>query len=454
MWCAGVLLTLCLVTACSSIASAAEPEPIPGLQNFESAELDNGLRLLAGEPSRSMSLAEVLLVVRAGTGTAPVGQEDLPWIAAEALIAGHRSSTSPTVRTELLRLGVSPEFTVGREVAVFRFAVPARNTLAFLHVLADLLGREVDQATWAEAIARRGEEVRRERADPWQRASAQLSNLIWIDPSARESGRAAVSARDFDRAALVDFWSRAYTPVNMVLSIWGELPTAELVGSVRGEFARLPAAAVAPLPLAPEPVYARNGRIGCLKDGNANPAALLVGVGAELTDDADFYAWQLVAHILGASYNSRLQHRLRTESQVVYTVEASGIPVGAHGFILRVATQTDQLETTRQIILEELRRLAREPVTPAELEFAKALVSSRLRLDAASYRDRFYRLSLVLLSHEHVRDPLAAEPLIVAFTPARLFEFINHRLKPDESASVIISRQSEPLCEAGHDVGP
>ena len=423
-------------------AAAAEPERAQARHGPEYVELGNGLRVLLGNSSPSLLFSEVLLVVRAGTGTAPSGQEELSRVAAEALLAGRRSAEAPPVGLELARLGVLTDFTVGREVAVFRFALPSREALHFLQLLAQLLGREPDAQTWADAAARRAQAISRDNADPWQRASSQLTSLIWNEDVAPAKDVAVATP------VLADFWRRHYVPKHMVLSVWGVPSISQLTKSVEDDFSRLPPAQSAPQQLAiAEPRQNHERATQCLHDARANPAALLVGAGTSLASDTDFYGWQLFAHILGASSNSRLQNRLRTESQLVYTVEAAALPVGEHGIILRVVVQTDQLARTRDIIAEELRRLAREPVSSKEIEYARALLRSRLRLDTISERDQFYRRSLAMLTDQPARDPAEAERLIAAFTPERLRDLLERTLNPDELFSVVISRHTEAICE-------
>jgi zinc protease len=447
----------------ASVQRADVPPAPPGLQSFERVDLPNGLKVLMGTPVRPALFSEVLLVVRAGTGVEAGSQEEIARTAAEALAAGRRSPDVPSVREELARLGVTLDFTVGREVAVFRFAVPTAYTQRFLPLLADLLDRRGPSAAevWDEAIARRSASLAREQQDGWQRATTQLTSLLWKlgkdDPAPRlvaQQPRATmVAARAVDREAVATFWRRAYTATRMVLSVWGEVPIAELTPSVRREFGRLAAgdgSGSAP----PLPVRLKGGGVYCVEQEGAVPAALLVGVGADIESDRAFYAWQVAAHILGASYNSRLQHRLRTESQVVYTVEASCMPVGPRGMTLRVACQTDQVESTRRIILEEMRRLAAEPVTAEELDLARALLRSRLKLDEASFRDQFYRRSLAWLSRDGVREASGAEPVLAALTPKTLFEVLRATLKPDEAATVVVSVRPESFCEGSHDTKP
>jgi predicted Zn-dependent peptidase len=449
---AALLVLIITVSTATKAERVPAPEQLPsGFQNLERKELSNGLKVLIGKPLRPALFSEVLLVVRAGTGTAGPSQEEIARIAGQTLLSGRRSQESPSVRVELARLGVLPDFIVGREVAVFRFAVPTVNTHSFLHLLADLLNRRrPPNRVWEDAMAQRARELARERSDPWQRATAELTSLLWANrPDNRLPHLLSrpIESETLSAKALNAFWEQRYTPGNMVLSIWGNFPIDDVGNEVEQEFGALAAgnlkdAAVS----APEPVRTGGGSVACLRDDGAMPPALLVGVGVDVNSDRAFYAWQIAAHILGASSNSRLQHKLRTESQAVYTIEAAGVPVGLGGMIVRIACQTDQVDMTRNVILQELRRIVQEPVSQQELDLARALLRSRLKLDSASFRDRLYRRSLELLSLEGVRDPAQAENVLSSFTPATLLDVLSSSLKPEEASTVIVSAWREPLC--------
>ena len=448
---AALLVLIITVSGALRSESAPVPEKLPpGFQNLERKELSNGLKLLIGKPLRPALFSEVLLVVRAGTGTAGSGQEEIARIAAQTLLTARRPQDT-SIRVELARLGVSPDFTVGREVAVFRFAVPTVNTHHFLHLLASLLNRrKLPNEVWEDAMAQRASELTREQSDPWQRATTELTSLLWTnrtDNTLPHLLSLPVESETLTAKVLAAFWGQRYAPGNMVLSIWSNFPIDQVGNIAEREFGILAAGNLKDTPVpAPEPVRTRGGATACLRDEGAIPPALLVGVGAEVNSDRAFYGWQIAAHILGASSNSRLQHRLRTLSQAVYTIEASGVPVGLRGMTLRIACQTDQVDMTRNVIFQELRRIAQEPVSQQEVDLARALLSSRLKLDSASYRDRFYRRSLELLSLQGVRDPAQAESLLASFTPATLLDVLSSSLKPEEASTVIISVHREPLC--------
>jgi len=435
-------------------AAAGDTAAAPKINDTTSLSLTlpNGLRALVKGSMRSAPYSEVLLVVRAGL-TASAPEEQIARVAAAALTAGRRSPSDPPIRLELARLGVTTDCTVGREVVVYRFAVPTVNTLRFLHLLGLLISREtIPVEQWADAIDRDNRAQAVEQADMWLVSNAQLRDLIWTTEADQPRLMQRISTRTADRKQLNDFWQRAYAPENIVLSVWGDLDANQLAQSLRQEFSARPRGpGLAGAAQSTAPALRQRGATHCEQVGEAVPAALLVGVGAVIRNDDAFYASQIAVHILGASYNSRLQRRLRENSGVVYTVEAAAVPVGATGTILRVACQTDQVETTRAIILAELQRLVREPVGPDELEYAKAILLSRLKLDAGSMREEFYRESLQILLNRQMRDPAKAEPIIASFTPQTLLRTLRSTIRNDTVSTLVLSAHPEPVCEVAHE---
>jgi len=446
---------LVVAAACAlPVVAAAEPlaSPPAGFRAFERLELPNGLRALVGRPARSMLFSEVLLVARGGTGPPGSRQEEIANIAARALTAGSVSPESTPVPLALARLGVSVDSTVGREVAVFRFAVPTSNTIALLSLLAQLHGRRpISSDVWQEAVARRRDVEAREASDGWLHATSTLTALLWttgvVEPARPLQARMPIA--NGERLELARFWDQAYSTPNVVLSVWGDLATSDVARAIRQAFGPI-ARGTAGAPRRPlaDPVQAGPAEVTCILHEGARPAALLVGARAAVPDDRAFDAVQLAVHVLGASYNSRLQRRLRTEAQVVYTVEATAVPIGRGGITVRVACQTDQVESTRRIVLEEFDRLTRSPVTEEELAMARALLGSRLKLDAASFRDQFYRRSLALLGLAGARQPSVAEDVLGSFTPQTLLETLRRSIGIPATATVILTSQPEPVCEA------
>jgi predicted Zn-dependent peptidase len=442
-----VRLLAALVLTGSMPAAAAPP---PGLSGFEQLTLDNGLRVLLGTPTRPIAFTEALLVVKAGAVPRGLPGEQSAQIAAEAFLGGRLPGEKQTIRQHLARSGVTLDYTVGREVAVFRFAVPTRHTASFLRFLTSLLlRRSLSEEAWQEAIARRQQAEALARADAWQRSLKTLDGLLW-----REPGHEAAAGTDpliaVNLEGLEAFRAATYVPDLMVFCLWGEPPVAQLGEWVRKDLGRLGRGQrTQPVREIAEPALKLAGGIHCIQAPGAEPPALLIGLGTELDDDRSFYGWQLVAHILGASHTSRLHDRLRVREPFVYTVEATCTPVGSRGLTLRIATQTEEIKRVREAVMEEIQRLLSEEVTQREFDLARAIFRSRLLLDQGSFQDQFYRRALALLSARPQHDLAQGGAALDSLTPASLLEILKRTLRLESTTTVIVSDKMEPLCERG-----
>jgi zinc protease len=420
-------------------------------QDNQPLTLPNGFRVLLHGPFHDAYYTEAVLVVRAGLlESAP--NDETARVAAEALTAGRRSPLDPPIRTELAWLGATIDSTVGREVAVFRFAVPTMNTVRFLRLLGLLVSRPIIPVEqWADALDRAHRASEAEHSDMWWWSNQQLKDMIWNTPS-HGPQRHPLTTRVVDRQVLNDFWHRAYAPDKMVLSVWGDIDPGLLAAEVQHAFGNREGSA-GPTASATnaEPELSHDGAVECDRVAGASPPSLLIGLGAHVTDDQSFYGTQIAAHILGASNNSRLQRRLREQEGVVYTVEAAAIPVGSSQMLLRITSQTEQIEATREIIVEEVRRLLQQPVHNEELTYARAILRSRLKLDAQSMRERYYQQSLTLLMGRQPHDPNRADPLLDSFTPQTLQRVLRTAIRDETLSTLVVSSHPESFCEAAYD---
>jgi predicted Zn-dependent peptidase len=409
-------------------------------------ELKNGLHAIVARMNPPPLYSEALLIVRAGTGTLAPQNMEVAHIAAQAFLAGTRPPRAQSVRRELASLGASVEHAVGRDVIVFRFVAPSRNIAPFLRVVAELVNRpEPTRAEWLAAMAARQLARADEEADTWQRASRELVGLLWREPGSTPSSQQR-GVQGLNQ--LAQFWRDAFGLHGMVFAAWGDLSVSTLADVVEQHLAISEDTGGRSAGMSVQPTRTTRPGLSCLVAPRAYPAALLVGLAAELGPREDFYAWQLLAHVLAASHSARLQQRLRTEAAMVYTVDASVIPIGMRGIILRVATQTERIADARAIILDEIERLRSEAVTDDELRIAQAILLSRLKLDRIATRERFYQRSLELLSISGQRDSSDAERIISRLSPAGLLEFARRVVDPEQVATVIVSEQPDASCKA------
>jgi predicted Zn-dependent peptidase len=179
------------------------------------------------------------------------------------------------------------------------------------------------------------------------------------------------------------FLRRYYAPANTVIALVGDIDPAETIALVERYFGDIdPGVPVKPVTTVEPP---QNGEKRRHVQFDAEPQLSMAFHKPTLPSRED-YVFDLIDQILGQGPTSRLYRSLVLEKQLATAVSTYGAP-GARYPNLYVINATPRhphsVEEVEEAIMSEIERLAREPVSEAELEMAR----SRLRTD----RLRFLR---------------------------------------------------------------
>ena len=100
----------------------------------------------------------------------------------------------------------------------------------------------------------------------------------------------------------------------------------------------------------------------------------------------DYYALQLGTHVLGGGfYATRLYHDLRQVSGYVYNVDvALSADKTRSVYEVEYGCQPENVSKARALVERDLKQMATEDVSPAELHQAKALLLRHIPLSEAS----------------------------------------------------------------------
>jgi len=117
--------------------------------------------------------------------------------------------------------------------------------------------------------------------------------------------------------------------------------------------------------------------------------------GAGLRQDApERYALYLLNTILGGSMSSRLFQEVRERQGLVYSIYSGNAAFRDSGlFYIYAGTEPERFPTVLKLVLEELRKLRREGVTPDELGRAKEHLKGSLMLSLESTSSRMTRIA-------------------------------------------------------------
>lgn len=179
---------------------------------------------------------------------------------------------------------------------------------------------------------------------------------------------------------LLAHYRRFIRPNNLMLAVVGDFPTEEMAAKIRALFGDW---AASPLDL-PQPPAAtpRFERAVYIIPRRIAQASLTLGHFGVRRDNPDWYAIELMDAILGGSgFTSRIMERLRTGEGLAYSV-GTAFPTGTRDLSLfRATARTRNENVPRAVaaILEEMRRIQEQPVSPDELERPReAIINSFL----------------------------------------------------------------------------
>jgi zinc protease len=334
--------------------------------------LDNGIEILCIE-RHSLPLVDLHLLVRAGS-------------AADAPLHAGRAS----LVTELLeegaggRSGLEIADTIDRMGAEYSTRTGADETALTMHALAprtseaiDLLADLARVPSFPDTDVRRRREERlaallQERDEPAIMVARLLSAAVYgaDHPYGMPARGTPATIGALDRDTLVGFHAARYRPDRAFLIVVGDVDPALVFRHVEdalGEWSDAPAAAL-PVPAAPA---SGSTQIVIMDRPGAPQSEVRVGCVGAPRLSPDYDALVVLNTILGGTFTSRLNLKLREEKGFTYGARSSfSFRSGPGPFTAGAAVHTEATAETVAIILNEVQRLREEAVTDAELERA------------------------------------------------------------------------------------
>ncbi len=257
------------------------------------------------------------------------------------------------------------------------------------------------------------------------------------DPATRETTPGNVSALSLDDVK--DYYHSVFRPDLTTIVVMGKV-TPEKARAVVGKyFGQWKVTGPAPETFLPA-VPANKPSASDVPDLSKVQAKVTLAQTIGLTrSNPDYYALELGNHVLGgAFYATRFYRDLREETGLVYTVEST-FEVGVTRSLYGVTFGCDPGNTAkaRAIVVRDLRQMQTEPVTPEELQRAKALLLREIPLSQSSI-DQIARKFIYLSTHLLPLDePILAARKYVALTAEQVRAAYDAWLRPGDLVQVI-----------------
>jgi zinc protease len=403
---------VCVVLLSSQIVSAQTDRPAsntnsqtPTSANFrmpripvEQFTLPNGLRVVMSRDAR-VPVVSVAMYVDVGSRSEREGRSGFAHLFEHMLYQGSQNVPKGVYDSTIQRAGGSSNGSTSSERTNYFVTVPANQLPVVLWLESDRLrALDVSQENLDNQRAVVQEE-RRFRVDnvPYAPASLRINELLFRN---RQNANSTIgSMEDLNAATLQDvreFFATYYVPNNTVLSIVGDFDPAEARRLVERYFGTIPRGRnpIPPVNVA-EPSDEVAQRTDRMQDNFARFPAFRFAWKIPARRTPDFYALTIARTILAGGESSRLYQRLVKGDESVLSIQSFiDERRGPSAFHIFALPKPDRdAGQVRQVILDEIRRLATETPSNDEMEKARNIIINQAVRSIQSSLARAQRLA-------------------------------------------------------------
>jgi zinc protease len=372
------LFATALCAVAGTVAFAADPVIQVAPIAFTQRTLANGLQVIA-VPSQSSPTVSVQVWYHVGSKDDPPGRSGFAHLFEHLMFKGSAHLRPEQFDRLTEDVGGSNNAFTGNDVTGYTDLVPSNHLEVLLWAEAERMSNlNVTQANFVSERAVVEEEYRqRILASPYGRFADAIPKAAYlVHPYKRPS---IGSIADLDASTLPDvvaFHDTYYRPDNATLVVAGDFDPKQLDAWVDKYFARIPRPDK-PLPRvsADEPAWKADREVTVTAPEVPLPAVALVWLAPPGTSP-DVPALQIAAALLSSGDSARLNEALVYRQQIASSASFDADLRAGPGLLTAtaVAAGGKSLPAVTQALQAEILRLARQPVSAAELDKIKIQV--------------------------------------------------------------------------------
>ncbi|MCX6574648.1 MAG: pitrilysin family protein [Candidatus Aminicenantes bacterium] len=412
-----------------------------------------GLRAYVQE-DKSLPLFNITALIDCGDLYIPKDKTGLGRVLGDQLIKGGTAAKEGSVIEDRIDfLGGTLNFMVGERTSTLSLSVLAKDLDEGLATFFDVLRNPAFREEPLKLVkARFVEQLRQTNDQPGGVLSREYEKLLYGDNAVTwqptKATYEAITAAD-----LKAFHAKYFSPKNMILAVSGDFAKAGLKAKIEKLAAGWKGGAVA-FPALPKAFPAPEPGVYFIQKAINQGYISLGHLGLEDTNP-DYFAVQIMNFILGGgSFTSRITTKVRSDEGLSYNQGSRftyrwGLPGTFSGY---VQTKSSTVGYAISLILAELDRIRKTPVSDAEMETA---VNYYLESFADNFQSpqttmmNFANLEMTGKPADYYRTYLSK---IKAVTKARVQEVAAKYVQPDKIAIMIVG-DWEP-CNKGGDKWP
>ena len=407
--------------------------------------LPNGVRVVTG-PMTGVRSASLIFYYNIGSRYEPAPIAGVAHFLEHMLFKGTERRPDPmTISEEIESVGGMLNAATGRESTSYWCKVPSTHFALAFDVLADMLrnstfdGTELDKER--KVIF---EEIRSVQDIPEDLVHDLIDQLIWGDDAVgREIAGSEETVGNIDRATMVDFWQRNYSPERLVVAAAGDVRHEEVVELTERFFGDLRPQG-APDIFLPATVTQQQPRV-LVQNRETEQAHLCIGFPALSYHDERRHAQATIEAVLSAGMSSRLFQEIRERRGLVYSVYSyfRGYEDVGQG-VVYAGTDIERVEETIEAVIGELQKVRDIPIPADELENSKTLRKGRLLMGLEDSRSVASWIGSQEATYGEIKTPEEIMELIDAVTAEDVQAVATEILTTNRLSMTLIGPYQDP----------
>ena len=415
------------------------------IPEIKQVTLSNGMKLFLLE-DHELPLINVSVRIRTGSVYEPADKIGLASITGQVMrTGGTKTKTGDEIDEILERIAASVETNIGKNSGSASMSVLKKDLDAGLAILADVLMNpefgedKIDLAKVQErsGIARRNDNVN-------SIAGREFNKLVYGPKSVYARHAEYESIDNVTRDDLVAFHENFYHPNNVMLGVWGDFKSKDMIKKIEKAFKDWKKTEMK-IPPKPEVSYDYRQTVNLIQKDDVNQTNVFIGHIGGKRNDPDYFALILMNRILGQGFTSRLVRNVRSREGLAYSI--FGVYTANYDYpgVLYVGCQTKS-ETTVQAVrsmLKQVKSMTEAEVTDEELAIAKDsyLNSFVFNFDSkGEIVNRIMTYEYYSYPHDFLQKTKAS---IENVTQADIFRVAQKNLHPDKMQILAVGKSED-----------